>query len=265
MLPQLAIATSSLKLPLRSALKTAASLQVRGVRIDARLELKPRELTETGRRDLSNLLKELNLKLASVSFSVRRSLYEQADLDLRVAAIREAMELTSRLSVSYLCLKIGKIPEDHNTKEFQNLHEAVSDLARYGNHIGVILTVIPMGESPENMKDFLESIRTGPVAIDFDPAIMALNGINPVEALRLLHQHVKQFTARDAVRDFSGGGQEVLLGRGEVVWDETLATLAEMSYKGWIVVQRNHSDHPREEIEQGLKYLQNVTGELGWG
>jgi len=265
MLPQLAIATSSLKLPLRSALKTAAMLQVQGVRIDARLELKPRELTETGKRDLSNLLKELNLKLASVSFSVRRSLYEQTDLDARVAAIREAMELTSKLSVSHLCVKIGKIPEDHNCVEFQRLHETLSDLARYGNHIGVVLTVTPMGESPECLKDFLDSVRTGPLAIDFDPAIMALNEINPAEAIRLLHQYIKQFTARDAVRDFSGGGQEVPLGRGEVIWDETLATLAEIPYKGWLVVQRNHSDHPREEIEQGLKYLQNVTGELGWG
>ncbi len=265
MLPQLAIATSSLKLPLRTALKTAAILKVQGVRIDARNELKPREFTETGKRDLSNLLRELNLKLASVSFPVRRSLYEQADLDARVNAIREAMELTGKLSVAHLCLKIGIIPEDETSKDYQRLYEAVSDLAQYGNHIGVVLTVTPMGEPPDRLRNFIERIRTGPVAIDFDPAVMVLNEINPAEALRLLHQYVKQFTARDAVRDFSGGGQEVPLGRGEVVWDETLATLAEIPYHGPVVVQPQQSDHPREEIEQGLVYLKNVTGELGWG
>ena len=264
MLPQLAIATSSMKLPLRSALKAAALWEVQGVRIDARVELKPRELTETGKRDLSNLLKELNLRLASLSFSVRRSLYEQADLDARIAAIREAMELAGKLSVRHLCVKIGKVPEDRNTRDFQQLHEVVSDLARLGDHIGVVLTVTPMGELPEVMKDFLDSIRTGPVALDFDPAITVLNGIDPAESIRMLHQYIGQVTARDAVRDFSGGGQEVPLGRGEVVWDQTLSTLAEIPYTGWLVVHRHHSDHPREDLEQGLNYLKSVTGELGW-
>ncbi|MBL4885387.1 MAG: sugar phosphate isomerase/epimerase [Planctomycetaceae bacterium] len=265
MLPRLALATQSLKLPLRSALKAARLLQVQGVRIDARLELKPRELSQTARRELSHLIKEFNLQLTSLSFAVRRSLYDQDDLDARVAATRDAMELASKLAVSHLCMKIGKVPDDPNSPEYQQLHETVSDLARYGNHIGVILSIIPMGESPENLKEFLDSIRTGPVAIDFDPAIMTLNGINPVQALRFLHQYIEQFTARDAVRDFTGGGQEVPVGRGEIIWDETLATLEEISYKGWLTVQRNLCEHPKEEIAQSLTYLKNVAGELGWG
>lgn len=265
MLPRLAIATQSLKLPLRSSIKAARLLQVQGIRIDARNELKPRELSQTARRELSFLLREFGLQMTSLSFAVRRSLFEQTDLDARIAAIREAMELAGKISVSHLCLKIGKIPDDPQAKEYRQLHEAVSDLAHYGNHIGVTLSIVPMGESPENLKEFLGSISTGPVAIDFDPAIMALNGINPIEALRYLHQYVEQFTARDAVRDFSGGGQEVSLGRGEVVWDELLATLEEISYKGWIVVQRNTTNQPQKEIEQGLTYLRNIAGELGWG
>ena len=91
-----AIATSSLNLPLRAAIKAAGSLPgVTGVRIDARQELKPGEMSQTGKRELLLYLNEHGLQLSSLGFSVRRAFYDQADLDRRVAATREAINLAS--------------------------------------------------------------------------------------------------------------------------------------------------------------------------
>ncbi len=235
---------------------------VQGLRIDVRQELRPRDMSQTGKREFLHLLKELGLQLSAFSFFVRRAFYDQAELDQRIAATREAMDFASLLKVRHLCLRVGRIPEETEAAEFGLLLETLNDLARHGNRVGVTLAVIPGGESVQAVEQLLSRVTAGPVAIDFDPARMLTSNENPAQLLRSLHRYVEQFTARDAVRDFSGGTEETALGRGEVVWDELLATLGEMDYPGWITVQRTGGNDRVTDVEHALKYLHQVMGEF---
>ncbi len=255
------VSTSSLEMPLRQAIRTAAEMKVSSIRCDVRTELKPRELSQTGRREFLYLLKEFDLQLSALNFTVRRPFYEQDDLDARVQAAREALELAGLLKVRHLCLRIGDIPEE-DSPNYGILQQAIEDLARHGNHVGVVLTVIPVGRTLDGLKQFLSTIRSGPVAVDFDPSRFLLGGQDPIEALRNLHQYVEQFTARDATRDFAGGGEEVPLGRGEVVWDETIATLSEIGYRGPINVQRTTGSNRLRDLTNAIAYLTRVSGEI---
>ncbi len=257
------MSTSSLNLPLRAALKVAAQVPgVQGVRIDARTELRPAEMSETGKRELLHFLKEHGLQLSSLSFFTRHAYYDETDLDRRIAATREAMELAALLKVPYLSVRVGRIPAEEESRNWQMLCEVMNDLARHGNHIGVTLAIVAGTEPTERVNQFLEEIRTGPLAIDFDPARQLVEGESISTRLRGLHRHVKEFTARDAVRDFSGGSEETSLGRGEVVWDELLATLVEIDYRGWITLQRTGGEHRQQELERSARYLQNILGEF---
>lgn len=257
------LATSSLKLPLRSALKVAARVPgVQAVRIDARTELRPAEMSETGKRELLHFLKEHGLQLSSLSFSTRHAFYEETNLDRRIAATREAMDLAAVLKVPYLSVRVGRIPTEEEPRAWQMLSEVMNDLARHGNHIGVTLAIVPGTEPTERVNQFLEEVRTGPMAIDFDPARQLVEGESISTRLRGLHRYVREFTARDAVRDFSGGSEETSLGRGEVVWDELLATLVEMDYRGWVTLQRGNAENPQQELERAARYLQNILGEF---
>ncbi|HBN77029.1 MAG TPA: hypothetical protein DD473_14675 [Planctomycetaceae bacterium] len=258
---QFSVTTSSLNLPLKAALKLIAQLPVSGIRCDARTELKPREISQTGKRDLLKALNEYGLKMTALNFTIRRSFFEEADLDARIAATREAMELTAQLKARHLCLKIGEIPDPEH-RSYSVLQQSIDDLARYGNHIGVVLTIIPIGKSPQVLKEFLATIRSGPTAIDFDPSRYMLGGHDPIDALRELYQSIEQFTARDAVRDYSGGGEETQLGRGEIVWDVMLATLFEVGYRGSLNIQRTAGENRFEDIKNAIGYLGNVAGEL---
>lgn len=260
---QYALATRSLNLPVRAAIKQAArQAGITGVRLDLRHELPARELSQTGKRELRHLLKELGLQLAAVNFSTRNAFNDLNGLDRRLAATREAIDLAAMLEVRHLCLRIGKIPSPEEGAPYELMRETISDLARQGNRVGVILTLIPGSESAETIEHFLRDISTGPLAIDFDPSRVLPAGHDPSRQLRALHQFVAQFTARDAVRDFSGGSEQTQLGRGEVVWDEVLATLAEIDFNGWITLQPPPGDQPAEQISQSLTYLQNVVNEF---
>ncbi|MCA8987944.1 MAG: sugar phosphate isomerase/epimerase [Planctomycetaceae bacterium] len=262
MLTSFSVATADTQLPLRQALRAVAQLPVQQIRCDARTELIARQLTQTGIREFLHLVKEVGLTLSALNFMVRHPFTDKNNLDARVAATLEAMQLAAKLKVRALCIKIGEIPAE-DSPAFPLLKEVIEDLARQGNHLGVVLTVIPIGKSIERLQTFLQHVRSGPIAIDFDPSRFLLGETDPLQALRELRPFIQQFTARDAVRDFSGGGQEVQLGRGEIAWDEMIATLDEVGYRGPIHVSRTGGENRIEDLDNAVAYLKNIAGEFG--
>lgn len=255
---RIALATRCLNLPLRQSLRAAGEYGAAGVQFDVRDELRAVELTETGRRQLLHGLDEIGLKVASVTFPTRRGFTDETELEARIAATRSAMEFAWQLRATVLTLRLGRIPTEKESKEYRLLHDVVSDLARHGNQVGVTLAVTPMHDSPESLKDFVGSISTGLVGVDFDPAAFLLGGQKPEAAFRELHQSIVHFTARDAVRDIDGGGVEVPVGRGEVEWIELLPLLAEIAYSGWVTVVRNQGGDKRGDVARAVQYLNNV-------
>src|SRR5262245_2402745 len=81
---RIALATRCLGLPLRGSLLAASSFGAAGVQLDVRDELKPGDLSETGRRQFLHQLEESGLSVASVAFPLRRALFDQEHLDARV-------------------------------------------------------------------------------------------------------------------------------------------------------------------------------------
>lgn len=76
--------------------------------------------------------------------------------------------------------------------------------------------------------------------------------------MELLAEHVANFRARDAVRDFSlGRGVEVELGRGSIDWAALLGSLEQRNYAGYITVDRDAESDPVSQCAQGLEYLSN--------
>lgn len=255
---RIALATRCLQLPLRQSLRAAAEYGATGVQFDVRDELRASELTETGRRQFLHALGEHGLSVPSVTFPTRRGFTEQAELEARVAATRAAMQFAWQLRAPVLTLRLGRIPTEKEGKEYQLLHDVVSDLARHGNQVGVTIAITPMHDSPEMLAALIASVRTGPIGIDFDPAAFLLGGHKPEAAFRQLYPSIVHFTVRDAVRDIDGGGVEVPVGRGEVEWIELLPLLDEIAYPGWLTVVRNQGDDKRGDTARAIQYLKNI-------
>ncbi len=255
---RIAVATRCLNLPLKESPRAAARLGAKGIQFDAREELTPGGLTETGRRQLLHTLGELGLSVASLAFPTRRSFYDEEQLDARVAATRRVMDEAWNLRAAIVTARVGKIPADKDSATYRLLQEVLGDLARHGNQVGATLAITPTHDSPEALAELVGSIKTGPLGIDFDPAVFVMSGHNPAEALRTLHRFVLHFTARDAIRDVDAGGLEVALGRGEVEWVELLALLGEIDYRGWVTVSRTQGDDRAGDVARGVQYLKNV-------
>ena len=254
---RIALATRCLNLPLKDAVRVAASLAVRGVQFDARDEIKPGELTDTGRRQLLHALDQQGLSVASLAFPTRRSFYDEDQLDARVTAAKRTMELAWQLRASTVTARVGKIP-DKESKSYRLLQDVLGDLAQHGNQVGATLAITPTHDTPERLAELIDSVKTGPLGIDFDTAVFVMAGHDPAQALRTLHASIVHLTARDAIRDVDAGGVETALGRGEVEWIELLPFLDEIGYAGWVTVNRTQGDDRAGDAARAVQYLKNV-------
>ncbi len=255
----LGVAAHCLPQPIRMAIRAAVEIEAKALQFDVRNELRPDDLSDSGRRQLLHELEVSGLKISALQFPTRRSLYDLDQLDARVAALKRAMDFAYQLHVPVVTARVGAIPADAESAESKRLVEVLNDLARHGNQIGSTLAITPTRDSAADLKSLFGRITDGLIGLNFDAAVFAMNGRDAVAAFRELHEHVLHVVARDGVRDIDGSGQETTLGRGDVDWPELIVLLSEADYRRWITVDRTHSDDPLQETRQALTYLRRVA------
>ena len=252
---RIAAQTRCLAQPIKKALHTAASLGCDGVQIDARSELQPAELSETGLRQLRKMLNDLNLRVGSIAFPTRRGYSEPVDLQPRLEATRAAMQLASRLHARILIGNLGPLPEDENADERSTLVDAIQSLASQGDRLGVRL-VMQSVATPVVLSDFIAQLPEGAMALDLHPARLILQGQSPANFVRVAGRYIAHVHAVDGVHDLaSGQGIEVELGRGTADFPGLLGMLEEHGYRDWLTAGRLNSPQPIEEIGNAVKFL----------
>jgi sugar phosphate isomerase/epimerase len=256
---RIAAATRCFNQPLRQALRTASGTGASGVQLDARHEVRPADLSATGRRELLHQLDELKLRPASFHFPTRRSLSDQTELDGRVAALKLAMQFAWDMNAPVLTVRAGRVPQDLAAGDGPLLIDVLNDLARHGNRVGTTLAIVPARDSAESLLRLLDAVTEGPIGVDFDPAAFVTAGFDPAAAYRQLYARVTHLTVRDAIRDIDGSGIEVPVGRGEVAWDELANVIAEAEYRGWQTVARTAGDDRVGDMTRAVEYLRNVS------
>lgn len=257
--PRLAIATGRLSGPLRETIRKAEQTGARGLQFEARQQLKPGDFSQTGRRQLLHTLAERDLVVGSLTYALRRPLHDQEQLDARIAAIKETMQFAWDLKARVLICRIGRIVDDADSADGARQREVLQELVQHGNRVGVTLAVTPSGDSPALLRSLLDSIDNGPLGIDFDPAERVMSHHPPVDSLRMVYGHPIHLTVRDALQDEDGTGRETTVGRGEVPWEQLLATLEEMSYTGWMTVDRRTGEDPLTEMTRAVAFINGMS------
>jgi len=259
---RLAAATRLFAQPLRIAVQLASRTGVQGVQLDVRNELKPTDLSETGRRQFLRELDDLGLSVASLNFPTHRTYYTQDQLEARVTATKSALTFAYKLKARVVTARIGRIPADKESPEYMLLVQVLNDLARHGNHVGATFSMTPTNNTPQQISEIISSVSEGPIGVNFDPAIFVMTDCDPQETFSTLHQYVNHVQARDAVRDVDGSGVEVPIGRGEVQWDGLIASINEANYQGWITVDRTAGDDKQGDLTRAAEYLRRVAMEV---
>ncbi|HEY1066697.1 MAG TPA: sugar phosphate isomerase/epimerase family protein [Pirellulales bacterium] len=249
----------SLRRPLKPALEAAHRLKVAAIEVDARNDLKPSELTQTGFRQLKKQLDDLRLTVCSVGFQTRRGYFTQDGLDARVKATKAAMDMAYQLGCNFVVNQVGQIPPA-DSKDWALLVEVLTDLAHYANRAGAWLAARTGSESGADLKRLVEALPTGGIFVSLDPGALVMNKFSVEEVIEQVGLSIVHVYANDGVRDTSRGrGMQVALGKGMVDFPQVMGMLAERDYRGWYVVEREQSETPEEELAQSIRYLQNVA------
>jgi sugar phosphate isomerase/epimerase len=257
-----AVATRFFGLPMRKAFERAAAIGAKGVQLDVRNELRPDDLSETGRRQLKHGLGEQSLSIASLEFPTRRSFYDSEALDFRVDGLKSALSFAYQLGVTVVVGRVGRIPQDSESDEFELLVQVLNDIARHSNRVGATFAMTPNVDSLESLKALLAQVTEGPLGINLDPGGMAMNAVGWVEIYHSLYDRVMAVQLRDGLRDIDGQGLEVAVGRGEVGWDECVALLYEGSFGGWMTATRSMGEDKVGDIARAIQFVKNVGHEL---
>lgn len=256
---KIGIQIRSLRQPVRHALTTAARLGAAGVEFDARTELRPSEISQTGLRELQKLLDDRNLRVSAIAYPTRRGYDVAEDLDRRVLGTQDAMRFAATLGCVVVIIRVGRVPTDLDTQAFNREVEALTALSFFGERIGVRLAIQTADASPLELSRLIKALPPGSTGIDLHPTGLILGGHSPQEAVEILGPHVLHVHACDAVRDVSTQtAVEVELGRGAADFPDLLGQLTEFDYRGWVTIERRDSANPIAEIGNAVEFLRSL-------
>lgn len=256
---KIAIQLASLHMPLRKGLVAAARMGAKGVEIDARGELRPQEMTQTGLRDLRRLLDDNGLSVSAVAFRTRRGYDVPDEIERRVTATKAAMKLAADLRAPVVVNQVGQVPSKSEGRNWNLLVQTLADLSAYGLHTGALLAAQTGTESGEDLARLIAALPERGIGVDFDPGNLIIHGFSAQDAITALGPFILHVHARDAVRDLARGrGLEVPLGRGTVDFPALLGALEDHQYRGFFTIAREDSDHTEFEIGEAVKYLNSL-------
>jgi len=257
---RIGVQLATLRLPFKKALHTAAELGAKGVEIDARGDMKPRELSQTGLRQLRKMLDDRNLRACAVGFRTRRGYNVSDDLDRRVEATKEAMRFAAGLGASVVVNQVGQVPAESTGRDWELLVQVLTDLGRFGQRIGALLAAETGAEDAGDLRRLLDALPDGSMTVNLDPGNLIVNGFSASAAAKQLGPYIMHVHAKDGVRDLAQGrGVETQLGRGAVDFAEILAILEEHEYRGYFTIEREHARDPILEVSQAIQYLRSLT------
>lgn len=261
LVPQLKLCVdlATLQLPLVKAIQAAASLGVQAVELDARGPLAPGELSQTGLRQVCKLLDDARLRVAAVRLRTRRGYYTLDELDRRVDATRQAMELAHSLGASLVLNHVGRVPPNPDSDDWRLLVEVLGELGTWGHRTGALLAAETGSESGSDMARLLAALPEGALGIALNPGNLLIHGYSPLEAVAALGPSIAHVHVTDAVGEASREmGELVTLGRGGVDYPALLGSLQERGYRGYFSLRALSASNALAEIHKSVEYLQRL-------
>ncbi|HEX3146529.1 MAG TPA: sugar phosphate isomerase/epimerase family protein [Gemmataceae bacterium] len=256
---KIGVVVESMELPLRAALPRAARMGAAGVQVDAAGDLSPERLTDTARRELKNLLRTYAQDLTALNCPLRRGLDVAENQQPRLEYIRRSMAMAFEMGPRIAIAPLPKLPGENEPERARLLREALLDLGRHGDRVGCVLALEVGMDAPDAVVAYLDTFDVGSLKVNYDPANLLVNGLDPIAGIIPLHRRIAHTHARDARRStVSRGAQEVALGAGDIDWLSYVASLVAVEYRGWLTIERETGMERLRDIEHGVGFLKKM-------
>ena len=267
----LSVATAALSSDMRTALRRARQLGVRGVEIDARTGLDPAQVSQSGVRQLRKWLDDEGLVVSAIAFRTRGGYADVERLEPRIAATKAALELAHGLGAGVVLNHIGDIPpaatvdpaesgsQPASDPRWRLLVDVLSDLGGWGERVGATLCAEAGRAGPDDLLRVMAALPAGSLTCDIVTGALIVHGHDPVTAIEKLAPHVGFVHATDAVAGaFAGRGRAVILGTGQVDFAGVLGGLEERGSRGWIGLEPVDERGGAKELAAAIEFLRTM-------
>jgi sugar phosphate isomerase/epimerase len=183
----------------------------------------------------------------------------------RVAALKKAGDFAKELGVPAIVTHLGFIPENAKDPLFQEVVDAVREIAVYLKSLGLEFWFETGQETPVTMLRLIQCVGTGNLGVNLDPANLILYGKgSPVDSLDVFGSYVRSIHAKDGLypTDPMKLGREVKVGEGRVRFPELVKRLGEIGFDGAFIIEREISgEQQRRDIKDTVVYLESLLKE----
>lgn len=267
----------SFRKPPKEALLLAAASGADGIQLYATHgELAPENMDAAARRDFRSRTADAGLKISAVCGDLGCGFANAALNPELIRRSKLIMELAKELGTDIVTTHIGVVPADKKAERYAIMQDACGELARYANDLGSHFAVETGPERSEVLKEFLDSLGSKGVAVNFDPAnLVMVAGERPETAVKNLGEYIVHTHAKDGRQIFyrdpevifglkpddgikQPSFEELPLGEGDVNFPQYLTALEATGYRGYLTVEREVGNDPCGDINKAVKYLRSV-------
>ena len=184
--------------------------------------------------------------------------------EMRIAELKHGADFAAKIGVKNVITHAGFIPENPSTVEYREVVEALTEVAVYFKEKGLNFLFETGQETPTTLLRTIETIGTGNIGVNFDPANLIMYGkANPVDALDVIGKYVMGVHAKDGCYPTCGSnlGRETRIGDGKVNFPVFLHRLHEVGYDGPLSIEREiEGEQQMIDVMESVKMINRIIG-----
>ena len=214
----------------RDSVKILAELGLGGLIFEAIGPLGPKELSQTGRREVRSLVRSADLELDAIALPMRRNIAERDQWDERLFRMSGAMSMAFEMGVRDVVILPGAVaPKDARLPIYKDNLRQLADTAE---HQGVRLVCDIGSEPAEFLTTVVRELAHPALALSLAPGRLIATGQDLDQAATAAHDLISVVYATDP--EFLGLG---LAGQSLTVnWPDTMSLLEDVGFRGRLTI-----------------------------
>lgn len=281
---KIGVIIDSFKKDFRESIESAAAIGADGVQIGAKFLIGRKdelagndaEFSVVSVSEAKKILNSHGIEVSAVCGDFGCEMYYMKDRHL-IDEEKRLLEMAKELGTNIVTTHIGVVPDTKDCIQYESMHEVCLELAEYAKSMGGHFAVETGPEKSALLKSFLDDLGSDGVAVNLDPANLVMcAGDDPSNAVYTLKDYIVHTHAKDGIklREFNtkafyaprfygleriggaGNFEEVPLGEGGVDWEKYLAALCDISYDGYLTIERECGNAPEKDISLALQFLE---------
>ncbi|WP_404354926.1 sugar phosphate isomerase/epimerase [Cytobacillus firmus] len=285
---KIGVMVDSLRLPLYEGLKVCKDMGADGVQIYAvEGEMAPENMDQNSRKQLKSYLESIGLEISALCGDLGGHGFQDIEQNpVKIEKSKRILDLAAELGTNIVTTHIGIIPEEQNSPIYEAMQAACEELALHARSMNAYFAIETGPEPSARLKNFLDTLSTNGVSVNFDPANMVMvTGDDPANGVRLLkdyivHTHVKDgmrlksadprdvygflgyggATDHEKIAEMVASGEyfrEMPLGKGAVDFEAYFNALNEINYQGYLTIEREVDRNPIRDIAEAVGFIKS--------